>query len=340
MKLPKLLISKNKVILCFSVLVTGRCNANCGYCHYFAANRREDVALDIEDDLFNSYCLMIKEAKKILPENVEIQCRFSGGEPTMLGSRLFELADKMYSETGIKPYVLTNGALLDDCFVLGARKSKINHFYVSMENPLETDSGSFNFYDIAEKIKKHNSAALPVIPAITIISNDHFKNLFEIAKIFYKELRCLPTFSELSYGKYQAPTESQLVDLYDNVKKTVKYFKDKAPIKIFPYISPELSYGMADHYVTEVDFLNKYKVNKDNFKEKLILLLEKLDVDYPEYNCEKNNCDWHDFCSKLKWVWIHDFNQNESEVKEKLKSYCSLKKIINQAFYDVLIGDE
>lgn len=338
MKLPKTLISKNKVILCFSVLVTGRCNANCGYCHYFAANKREDVALDINDELFHLYCLMIKGAKNNLPDNIEVQCRFSGGEPTILGDRLFELADKMYVETGIKPYVLTNGDLLEESFIIKARESKISHFYVSMENPLETDSGSFNFYDIAKKIVKCHSVDLPVIPAITIISNDHFKNLFEIAKIFYKELGCLPTFSELSYGSYQSPTESQLSELYDNVKKTVEHFKDKAPIKMFPYISPELSYGTADHYVTEVDFLNKYGVNKENFQEKLMFLLGRLDVDYPEYSCDKIDCDWHDSCSKLKWVWTHDFNENEPEVKEKLKSYCALKKTLNEAFYDALVG--
>lgn len=338
MKLPEHLKQKKKIILCFSILVTGRCNANCSYCHYFAANPRDKIMTDISDELFDCYCKLIKMAKNILPKNIEVQCRFSGGEPTILGDRLFDLADRVYKATGIRPYVLTNGALLDDCFIEKAKVSKINHFYVSMENPLEVDSGSFDFYQIAAKVKKYNSEKLPIIPAVTIIANDQFENLFKIAKIFYEEIGCLPTFNELSYGKFQPPTKRQLQDLRDNVIKVVKFFKDKTPIKIFPYVSPELSYGTAEHYIAEVDFLNKYQVDANNIDEKLFQILNRLDIDYPKYDCRITDCDWYGSCSNLKWVWTHGFDK--LEIDNKLKSYCLLKKTLNQAFYDALATED
>ena len=34
-KLPNVLrLNKQKVILCFSIIVTGKCNSNCSYCHF------------------------------------------------------------------------------------------------------------------------------------------------------------------------------------------------------------------------------------------------------------------------------------------------------------------
>jgi MoaA/NifB/PqqE/SkfB family radical SAM enzyme len=336
-KLPDVLISRKKghrVILCFSIIVTGRCNASCSYCHFFAKRDRQKIGYDISDELFDTYILLISKIKKILPPNIELQCRFSGGEPLVLGKRLFDLANKLYQTTHIKPYILTNGKAINESFIRKARKSSISFLYVSLENPLEPDKGAPDPYEIMNKIAKYNSEKLPIIPAVVIIKNTHFKNLYKICKIFYKKLESLPTISELNYQLFTSPTKVQLKDLYKNVLRTVKYFHLRTAIRFFPYISPELCYGGYSHYLIELDLENKHKLTRDNISRKLPRVLNQLDISYPKLNCKNTDCDWYNECKRVKWLWVNSYGG--VDVEEKKKSYCEMKKTINNAFYEAL----
>ena len=161
----KLLNRQNnqKIILCFSVIVTNRCNANCSYCHFLQKKNKKELNKDISDNLFNLYTLFLKEVKEVLPNNIELHCRFSGGEPLALGNKVFNLAERMYRKTKIKPYILTNGKGINSSFVNLAKKSYISHLVVSLENPLDPDPGAPNPDEIINKIRKYNSIEFPHI---------------------------------------------------------------------------------------------------------------------------------------------------------------------------------
>lgn len=336
MQLPNILNQNTeKIILCFSIIVTGRCNANCSYCHFFATRNRQNIGYNISDKLFDTYVSFLSGVKRILPANIELQCRFSGGEPLLLGDRLFKLARRIYQSVSIKPFILTNGALINKEFIDAAKQNPyINFLYVSLENPLEPDRGAFNPEEIMKKMMKYNSKRLPIIPAVAVINNEHFKNLYKICRIFYKKLRCLPTISELNYSLFTSPTKKQLEELYENVFKIVKFFHLKTAIKLFPYISPELCYGGFPHYIIELNLENKYGLTKNNINRKLIPVLNQLKKSYPELHCKHKDCDWYNDCKWVKWVWKEGFGKiNPSE---KIKNYCEMKKIISVAFFEAL----
>ena len=119
----------------FTVTVTERCQSKCTYCHFFSGSRpREDYQRDISPELFDVYMLFIKKWREEV--NPAASYRFSGGDPLVLGDRLFVLSQQAYDIVGVKHYLLTNGSALDASIVEKAKKSSISHFYVSLENPL------------------------------------------------------------------------------------------------------------------------------------------------------------------------------------------------------------
>lgn len=327
--------SSKKTILCFSIIVTSKCNAHCSYCHFFAhRNRKKNY--DISTELFDIYTLFISKLKNILPTNIELQCRFSGGEPLVLKDKLFKLSKQIYDSSSIKPYILTNGKAINQTFLKKAQCGSINFLAVSLENPLHPDRGAANPNEIMNKIKKYNSENFPIIPAVVIVKNEDFKNLYKICRIFYKKLGVLPTISELNFQAFAPPTQAQLKALYKNIFKIVKKFYLKTPIKLFPYISPELCYGGFKHYVTELNLENKHNLTKDNLGKKLYQVLNQLEISYPEFDCKNKKCDWHDDCKRIKWVWKK--SSEKLNIEKKLEAYCKLKKTINSAFYEALKG--
>ena len=280
------------------------------------------------------YASLIFQAKKILPPNIEIQCRFSGGEPLALNDKLFRFSERIYNVTRIKPYILTNGTKIDQDFIDSARKNHINFLAVSLENPLNPSTGAPHPKEIINKITRYNSSNFPIIPGVTIVRNEDFKNLYSMCRIFYKKLKVLPTINELSFQAFIPPTKKQLKDLYENIFKIVSFFYLKTPIRLFPYISPELCYGGLKHYIIELDLENKHHLTKNNLDKGLFKVLNQLNISYPKLNCEDYNCEWHNECERIKWVWHASFEKANAE--KRLKSYCEMKKTINNSFFEAL----
>ena len=111
----------NKKIYTVNIVSTGRCNCNCSYCHFFATRSRKDTAYDISDELFEVYLAFIKQLSERVTDGI-VTYRFSGGEPMVLGDRLFALADLGYKVTGIKPFMLTAGKELSKEWVDKAKQ--------------------------------------------------------------------------------------------------------------------------------------------------------------------------------------------------------------------------
>lgn len=336
--LPKILKEKGEKILCFSITITGKCNANCSYCHFFARKERREIACDISKELLESYLLLIKNISNVLSKfpQIKLYYRFSGGEPLMLNRKLFEFAQKAYEITNIKPYVLTNGKAINKKFIETAQKYKsINHLYVSVENPFDPDPGAPDVLKIIKKIKKFNSEKFPIIPGVVVIKNQHFKNLFKIANFFYKNLNCLPAFSEEGYALFTPPTELQLRELHENIVKIITNFSDKTKIILFPSITsisslfPEFCGEHKNIYILGLDLENKYKINKQNIKQKTFEILQQFEENYPIFNCDDKNCKWSNGCKRILKGWLYGWKKFPS--KKSIKSYCELKKTIYEA---------
>src|SRR3989338_6781047 len=108
-----------------NVVVTGRCNAACTYCHYYAKHDRKSIAYDIPDELFETYMDFIHYWSEKMPGKTSY--RFSGGDPMVLKDRLFRLADTGFRKTSMRPFVLTAGKALKREWAARARGSAISH---------------------------------------------------------------------------------------------------------------------------------------------------------------------------------------------------------------------
>jgi MoaA/NifB/PqqE/SkfB family radical SAM enzyme len=340
--IPTILKEEGKKLFCFSITITGRCNAHCTYCHFFARRERVKIAFDIAEETFYSYLLVLKEIFATLskfPETYFVY-RFSGGEPLMLRGRLFELAEIAYKITKIKPYILTNGKAINEKFIKVAKNAPISHLYVSIENPIAPDPGAPDPFEIIAKIKRFNSKKLPIIPGVVVIKNEYFKNLFEIAKFFYKELGSLPTFSEQGYALFTPPTQKQLEDLYENIVKVIVNFYGKSKIILFPSLTsvsslfPEFFEDYRNIYILGLDLENKYKITTQNVKEKSLEILRKFEENYPLFNCPNKECEWRSGCKRVLKGWLEGWGRL-SPVKS-IKSYCELKKTIYSAISEGL----
>jgi hypothetical protein len=176
---------------------------------------------------------------------------------------------------------------------------------------------------------------MPIVPGVCVVKNRDFARLYDICCWFYERLGKIPLMSEVNYDAYQPPTESEWEALETNVSRVVKEFHGKTPLKLFPYVSPELSYGGNDPYIFDLDLENSYGMTSGNYESKLAEFLRRLDgLNYPSLKCPEHECNWWEFCDNTKWFWQGD-RQNDSV--QKLHDYCRFKRLLNDAYYRVLI---
>jgi MoaA/NifB/PqqE/SkfB family radical SAM enzyme len=316
-----------------NVVVTGRCNAACDYCHYYLARNRKDVAFDISDEQFDAYMHFVREWLAQVPGKTTY--RFSGGDPMVLGDRLFQLSDRAYHLVGQKPFVITAGKSLDSDWADKARLSSISHVYVSVENPIRPANGAPDPLKVVRAIRELHTTELPIVPGVCVVPNDCFKHLHEICRWFVDELGTIPLISEVNYGAYKSPSEEEWLDLEANLKLIVRDFHDKVPLNLFSSVSPELAYGMHDPYIFELDLENSYGITEGNVQNSIYLAAEKLvQTNYPRLDCQETKCNWWEFCGNTKWYWQGDKNNSKPV---KLTDYCRFKRIVNDVFFRELV---
>lgn len=323
--------------LCLSIVATGRCNCNCSYCHFYASHDRSLYNRDIEYPLFKRYVQYIKYMKTITPY---ISCRLSGGEPLVMGKRIFEMTDYIANETGISPYIMTNGKLLSLELISEAYRHHVSAFVISVENPLSVSPGAVDAMETIEKFAKLQSTKVPLYFGMIVLENSQFKNIKKIADIFYKKTGTLPPMCEINYLPYASPTEEEFQELYENVRSVVKEYNGKAALSLFPYVIPEYYSGnqKGTEYLTELPIDDKHGMLTRRNEEILPLTEIQIDRSYFPYDCRHKNCDWYDSCKYIKWVWNMD--TEEISAVKKMHDYCIFKKKLGQAFFDALIlGD-
>ena len=319
-------------IWALSFTITGRCNCNCSYCHFYSGRNRNDFNLDMSPELFANYLKLVKHIQKHYHSN--LQLRFSGGEPLMLGDKLFEYSTQIYEETGIKPFVLTNGRLITEDIIEKSIKGHISAYLVSIENPLDEADGAPKTEEVLNKIKQFNSSDINITPAIMIIKNKYFKDILYIADYIYEKIHVLPSFAELTYQAFESPTDSALADLYQSVKLLSKKYYGKTPIRIFPYISPELFAQGHRNYLSELNLENSLQVNGKNLDSAVEKLFFRLNKSYRPNPCTDTNCEWYDDCRIIKWLWMEKFPNSEISKEQKLSDFCRMRKTLNTALYN------
>jgi pyruvate-formate lyase-activating enzyme len=313
--------------------VTGRCNAACSYCHYYRAHNRKEVAYDISDELFDTYIDFVAHWMDTIPDHTTY--RFSGGDPLVLGDRLFRLADRAYARTSVKPFVLTSGNALSEAWVQKAARSAISHVFVSIENPIRPDSGAPNPQKVVGAMRKLNSASLPIAPGVCVLPNNCFKHLHEICCWFYGELGRIPVISEINYSAYCPPTEAEWNDLSVNLERVVRDFHHKTPLNLFASVSPELAYGTTDPYIFHLGLENTFGMNRENVQKQLTTVADKLIAkNHTKLRCPQTRCNWWAYCASTLSYWQGD-NNNPKE--KKLADYCRFKRLVNDAYYRVLV---
>ncbi|WP_028983450.1 radical SAM protein [Sporolactobacillus terrae] len=316
-------------IWALSITITGKCNAFCDYCHFYARKDRKEYNINLDEEVFKKYVQLIKRIKEKYHKNLQV--RFSGGEPLMARNRLFEYSEYIYQETGIKPFALSNGKALDEKIMKKADDSHLSGFYVSIENPFDPAPGAPLSRSIIQNIKDFNSEKVRVVPAIMIVKNDSFKHLTKIADYIYEETGTLPAISELTYQAFESPTDEQLQDLSKNVKDLCYKYYGVAPIRLFPYVSPEFFANGEKNFLSELDLENSLNVNEGNIDEIAERLYQKLGKSYVNNPCEDKDCPWYNDCRQVKWLWFHDSNTVTGE--NRIKDFCRMKKVLNEAIY-------
>lgn len=322
-----------KKIYTFNTVVTGRCNTACSYCHFYATRERKSVAYDISDELFEIYMNFIKRWS----ERVEgiTSYRFSGGDPMVLGDRLFSLSNTAYQTTGIKPFMLTAGKRLSRKWVTAAQEASIGHVFVSIENPISPDPTAPDPNKVISAIKNFSSEKMPIVPGVCVVPRNVYKHLPEICDWFYEHIGLIPLICEVNYAPYESPSDEELDDLSKAIEVILAKYFDKTPLNLFSSVVPEYAYGGFDPYLSDLSLDNHHGLTLDKIDEKIDEMLAHIEsVNYPRLVCNNKSCDWQEFCTNTKWYWQGD-GRNEPEVK--LRDYCRHKKAISGAFYRTLI---
>ena len=316
----------------FSILVTGRCNLLCSYCHYYQTRDRKEQQRDLDRDTYSNYLEFVRRFIEEHPDD-EVTYRFSGGEPTVLGDRLFEYSNLAFQITGKRPYVLTNGTALTPDYIARAGENNIGAFVISLENPVNPDKGSVDPRQILKMIRDNKNAAVPLYLGVTVVQNQDFSRIPEICDIVYSETGMLPKLHENNYLSYESPSDDQLNGLYAGLVAVVSKYHRTASMDFFPYVSPELCacHARRETFLMEMNLDNRWGIGIRLFSDKDSEFKEEImGNNYVLLECHYENCAWSKACSTVKWLWKCPSGLVSAE--QKIKDYCRLKKVVNGAF--------
>ena len=323
--------------ICISIIVTGKCNCDCEYCHFYASHDRKKYNRNIDLKLFNRYIDYINYLKTKVKE---IKVRFSGGEPLYMGEDLWKLTNELYAKTGIKPYIMTNGKLLNKKIAQKAKDNNVSAFVVSIENPFDNIRGTEKTIYTLSRIIESKEVNIPILFGMLVVQNREFKDLYRIAEYFYKKVKMIPPMCEVNYLPYISPTKEEFKQLYNNTKKIVKKYNGVCDISLFPYIIPEYYSNNLDgnEYLTEFPIDDKHNMLNLSNSEIIVKTQSQINKSYAEFDCKDTNCDWYGSCKRIKWVWNMDTKLVSKERKNQ--DYCEFKKVLSNAFYDALYEGE
>ncbi|MCL6589371.1 MAG: radical SAM protein [Firmicutes bacterium] len=105
--------------------LTYNCNQRCIHCYNQSGNENNDLSSSLTHEEWIKVCHQLGEIGIF-------QCVISGGEPTLLGDKLFELMDILHSYN-VKFIFITNGMLINEKMISSLIKYRYQWFQVSID---------------------------------------------------------------------------------------------------------------------------------------------------------------------------------------------------------------
>lgn len=296
---------------------TWYCPVRCGYCHI----TQKASLMDKKTLSTLALIKVCKEAKKYGFK----EYRFSGGEPTVIGDKLFEHAKIVLKIVGKKPILLTSGYNLSEEWC----EKAVNLFsaiYVSLESPIKPLHSLIRTDDILHFIREYSSDELPLKLGCTLIRPESYKHLYHIFSYLYEGTHgtSFPQLSSPTLKDYIAPTQTQLKYLQ---AETAKIYADYG---IVPWYFSDIIGSVlhmkdrANRYVANLNpdgAFYPYSSLADALNQEILIKQKSLSERRP--NCIK--CEWFDCC-----------NPFDNGIKIPYSNLCSLRKTLFQGILNGL----
>ncbi|WP_081703112.1 radical SAM protein [Desulfuromonas sp. TF] len=298
--------------------MTWLCPVKCPYCHVERkASLKDDHYLDKAD--------LVRACKEALSLSFN-EFRFSGGEPTSAGDKLFDYARTVFDITGVKPSILTSGVYINENWI---RKSSglFSSIYISVENPLHPFHEVVDVNLILKYIKEYSSEETPLRFGLTLVGPESYKNLFEIFESLYEGCgqKCWPQLTSPYLRSFVKPTKKELKALS---VETQKIFRKYGAIPCY-----FLAFTGDKVFEKEHAYRQVANLNPDGSYEKFYSLKqlinhkkEKLNKSIKKRSTFCQNCDWKDCCSPFS----EDLELN------MCASYCDVRRALFDGMLDGL----
>jgi len=301
--------------------VTWYCPVKCPYCYITMKVSRDDRAILSREDL-------VRECKVGAKYGIK-EYRFSGGEPTIIGDRLFEYADIVYDITGLNPTLLTSGVCITDRWLRKAR-NKFSVIAVSVENPLEPLQTVVDPKKMLKIIREHVSEELPFRYGLTLVTAPHFKDIVTIFEMLYDNVdgRFMPQLDYPCLRNFVNPSPSELRDI---TVSTGELFRKYGVIPYyFAYLIGSLVWLNRDalRIVLHLYPNGRYEMYDS--------MLERWQAEYrwQYYALEQQSLS--DTCKKCGWL---DSCKHHPEGRLRY-DWCDLRRAIFEGIYEGLGVDD
>ena len=229
--------------------LTGRCNLACKHCY----NRSGDAdrITPMTPDKW------IELAHQIVADGGIFQCIISGGEPLLLGDRLFDIMDILH-EDGTSFVVITNALLLDKTKVRRFMKYRYFWFQISIDGATAEVHDKFrgvkgSFDKAVDGAIEISNAGIPLVIAHTV-TPENLSQVEDMIKLAYQLGANSIILGEVMYsGRAYENADIVLDDeqkniLYGQIEELGKKYAGKIVLQR----SAELKFQM-ERYMNEVN---------------------------------------------------------------------------------------
>jgi len=278
----------NQDLTVFTINETWFCPIKCKYCHIRNKASLLDKTVLSTENLIEG----CNQAKKLQFK----EYRISGGEPTIIGEKLFYDAKIIKKIVNKKPSLLTSGFFLSDIWCENA-SNLFSNIFISAESPINPYHSHTNPNQITNLIKERSSKKLPLKFGVILIPPTSYKHLYEIFSFFYNGVDGLsyPQISSPSIRSYIQPNHYQLSHLKD---QTSRIFRDFGPIPFYftEFIGPIQTFSnKIKRYVININpdgGFTPYSSAQDALYNKISDLNS-----INRHNSECKKCNWADCCN-------------------------------------------
>ena len=229
--------------------LTGQCNLKCKHCYNRSGDADRETLMTPE-----KWCEL---SRQIVSDGGIFQCIISGGEPLLLGDKLFDIMDILHDD-GTSFVVITNGLLLTKKFVRRFAKYRYFWFQISIDgstaelhDEFRGVEGSFN--RAVNGALEISDAGIPLVIAHTVTPKN-LAHVEEMIRLSYNlGANSIILGEVMPSGRAYEHDEIILSDEQKNfLYGQIEAFNDKYRGKIAIQRSAELKIQM-ERYMSEVN---------------------------------------------------------------------------------------